>query len=204
MSGGAHTSRTMMLRDLAVLLDSFGCEGSLGSYREAVIEANVLGKGSLEGRRRSFRYLRELYGLDADDPGFHGLRSCWGVDERARPLMALARALSRDRTFAATAPVVLAAPAGELVTGAALSAEIQRRFPGTYNQASAARIGRNAASSWTQSGHLAGRVTKRRVKVEPRPASVAYVLFLGYLQGERGEQLLRTLPARALDASRGN
>src|SRR4051812_284428 len=63
-SGGAHTSRTMMLAELRTLLASTLEEATRDHYRHAVLEDNVLGKRSTSSRQRSFRYLRELYGLD--------------------------------------------------------------------------------------------------------------------------------------------
>ena len=62
------------------------------------------------------------------------------------------------------------------------------------------KIGRNTASSWTQSGHLRGRTNKVRVKAQSHPTSVAYALFLGYLCGSRGEALFHTDWAQLLDA----
>ena len=63
-----------------------------------------------------------------------------------------------------------------------------------------ANIGRHAASSWQQSGHLSGRLRKVRTRAESRPAAVGYALLLGTLCGVRGEALFHTLWCRLLDA----
>ncbi|HDH03394.1 MAG TPA: hypothetical protein ENH15_04030 [Actinobacteria bacterium] len=63
------------------------------------------------------------------------------------------------------------------------------------------KVVRNAASTWTQSGHLVGRVSKHRRRVNPTPASTAFALFLGYSLGMRGEGLLRSMWIRVLDLS---
>ena len=62
-------------------------------------------------------------------------------------------------------------------------------------------MARNAASSWSQSGHLEGRVRKIRQEVRPTPGSVAYAIWLGSLHDLAGEDLLRTPWARVLDQS---
>ncbi len=74
-------------------------------------------------------------------------------------------------------------------------------YPGSYGEAVAGKIGRNAASSWTQSGHLEGRTHKVRIRAHASPATVAYAMLLGGLDGSAGELLFATLYARAQDAS---
>lgn len=199
-SGGAHTSRTMMLSELRALLGQTPLDATPQGYREAVIDENVLAKGSDSARQRSYRYLRELYGLDTGVPSFHVLRTLWLVDELAQPLLALSSALARDASLRATTPAVLNAPEGSRVTAAELATALVDAHPGSYGEAVANKVGRNAASTWTQSGHLRGRVNKVRVRATPRPASVAYALFLASLEGYEGELLFTSLLVEAQDA----
>ena len=70
-----------------------------------------------------------------------------------------------------------------------------------FNEAVLDKIVRNAASSWTQSGHLQGRNRKRRRTVGPTPADVAFALVLGYALGGRGAMLFETLWSNALDTN---
>ena len=63
------------------------------------------------------------------------------------------------------------------------------------------KVARNAASSWTQSGHLEGRVRKIRRRVRPTAGSTAFAMWLGSLQGLAGEGLLQSGWARTLDVS---
>ena len=69
-----------------------------------------------------------------------------------------------------------------------------------WNGTTRASIGKNAAASWKQAGHLAGRLTPVRTRAVCRPAAVAYALLLGYLCGLRGEGLFRSFWASLLDA----
>ena len=108
-SGGAHTSRTMMLSELRELLAAAPPTAGYEELRTAVLSENILGKRSEAGRARSFRYLRELYALDLADPWFRALRRLWSHDEEAQSLIALASALARDATLRSTATAVIRA-----------------------------------------------------------------------------------------------
>jgi hypothetical protein len=77
------------------------------------------------------------------------------------------------------------------------------RYPGNYSATVANKVGRNAASSWTQSGHLVGHIGKTRAQATCRPPVVAYALLLGHLEGAVGEGLFDTFWARVLDAPLG-
>ena len=61
------------------------------------------------------------------------------------------------------------------------------------------KVVRNAASSWTQSGHLIGRGRKKRKKIDPTPGAVAFALLLGFIVGARGRLVFDTLFTRVLD-----
>jgi len=199
--GGVHDSRTIMLAELQRLLEVCPQNTTPDQYRTAVVEDNALLKGSLEARRGAFRRLRELYGLNPEVLLFHALRDLWNVEPEAQPLIALLCAVARDPVFRGTAELIVETPSEQLVTPQTLSETVSRAFPGRYNPGTLATIGRNAASSWTQSGHLQGRSHKVRSRVRPHPGSVAYALLLGYLCGERGEALFGTPWSRVLDAS---
>jgi hypothetical protein len=197
---GTHGSRTMMLAELRLLLAARPATASMQDYRQAILEDNVLLKKTLATRRESLRRLRELYALNRRILLFRALRDLWEGDVGAQPMLALLCACARDPILRATAGMILTLPLGGQVTPQMISAAAEESFPGRWNPTMLANIGRNAASSWRQSGHLAGRLTKVRARAEGRPAAVAYALFLGYLCGERGEGLFDTLWARLLDA----
>lgn len=199
-SGGTHTSRTILLRELTALLDTVPAEGAPDDYRHAVIDLNVLGKKTLNSRQRTYRYLRELYALDCDVVVFRALRDLWHADQPSRRLLAILCALARDPALRATAPLIMALPHGAAVTPGDLARAVMDRYPGAYTWAVAHKVGRNAASSWTQSGHLvAGDRCKRRATAIGGPGAVAYALLLGHLEGVEGEALLKTFWTEVLD-----
>ena len=202
MSGGAHTSRTMMLTELRSLLSACPETAVHEDYKEAVIDRNVLGKQSQGGRERSFRYLRELYALRSSDPRFRALRTLWALDAESQPLLALLCALGRDDALRGTAGMVLDARPEQRITSEDLADAVSKAFPGAYKPSVVAKVGRNALSSWTQSGHLAARGRLRlRTPVRATPVSSAYALYLGHLDGLAGQSLFTTLWVRTLDAS---
>jgi hypothetical protein len=199
-SGGPHTSRTIMLKELAALLDACSPESSRGEYARTILEENVLGKRSESTKRRSLRYLRELYILDPRSVLFRGLRDLSSADPESLPLLALICALARDPVFRATASAILPAPVGAQVDAKMLAQAVLATYSSSYGDAVAAKIGRNAASSWTQSGHLKGRRPKTRTRARSTPAAVAYAFMVGHLANARGQGLLTTVWGRALDA----
>lgn len=200
---GTHTSRTIMLDELAALLASCRPDASYEDYAAAVVETNVLGKATLVTRKKSLRHLRELYSLRADVPVFAGLRNLWWADSTSRPLLAVLCATTRDPLLRATADVVLDTLPGSRLAARELADAVEDAFPHRFGVGVRARIGRNAASSWTQSGHLDRRSNKVRAQARATPAAAAYALYLGHLADETGSALFRTLWARLLDAPEG-
>ena len=69
------------------------------------------------------------------------------------------------------------------------------------NDATLDKVVRNAASSWTQSGHLRGRGRKTRQRIEASAAGVTYALLLGFVVGRRGRLLFETPWTAILDSS---
>ncbi len=198
--GGAHTSRTMMLSELRLLLATCHPSATYEEYRAASVEENCLLKQTATTRLRSLRALRELYGLDRRVLIFRALRDLWEVDEGAQPLLACLCANARDPLLRSSADVVLATAPGEPVTARGLSAAITNAFPGRYNPAILLKIGWNAVSSWEQSGHAARAQPKVRAQARSSPTAVAYALLLGHLCDVRGDLLFDTFWSHLLDA----
>lgn len=198
---GTHTSRTIMLGELTAVLAAEGPDAVRSDYARAIIEANCLAKPTASTRRLTNQRLGELYALDPSVPIFRILRRLWDVDQIGRPLLALLAALARDPLLMATAPSVVPLREGaEFVRGPmkmALEAAVGARLNGAILD----KVVRNAASSWRQSGHLEGRTFKKRRLVRATPATVAFALYLGYMAGFRGREVLASGWVSVLDAS---
>lgn len=189
----------MMLPELRAVLAAFPASTCTDEYRAAVVDENVLAKGTLTTRRATFRQLRELYALDPSVLVFRALRDLWDSDSSAQPLLAVLCATARDPILRASASVIIDTPLGETVTPESLASAVQEVFPDRYLASVRRVIGRNVLGSWRQSGHVAPAPGRQRARAQCRPAAVAYALFLGHLCGVRGEALFETLWCQLLD-----
>ena len=196
---GTHTSRTIMLRELSDLLAVVPKSATRKDYASAIIEDNVLGKQTVSTRKLTNQRLGELYGLDPQIPIFRVLRRLWEVDEAGRPLLALLCALGRDPLLRVTASTILSLQEGEELVRITFVEEIKQSTGNRLNESILDKVARNAGSSWTQSGHLEGRVRKIRKFVEPTPGAVAFALWMGSLYSLSGEELLLTPWASIFD-----
>ena len=198
---GTHTSRTMMLAELSRLLESVPGEVARADYEVAIKEDNCLHKRTVATRKLTFQRLKELYALDSNVLLFRLLRILWQRNESSRPLLALSIALARDPLLRATASVVLNLNYGQELSRQAMLEVLSNSVGHRFNESILDKIARNASSSWSQSGHLQGRVRKIRQRVNPTPASCTMALLLGYLLGRRGQLLFETTWVSILDSS---
>ncbi|MBV8399561.1 MAG: hypothetical protein JOZ17_12590 [Acetobacteraceae bacterium] len=196
--GGTHLSRTMMLAELRHVLDAVP-QPTGEQLRCLVVDQNVLQKRTGSARRLSLRHLRELYGLGATLPISRAMISLWPRAGEGQPMLALLAALAREVLLRDSAEVVLAAPAGTRVRAADFASLLEERYSSRYTLKMLAKIARNCASSWTQSGHLRGRVRKVRTNPQVTSAVAAYAALLGSLAGFGGPALLASPWIAVLD-----
>ncbi len=189
-TNGPHSSRTLMVDDLRVLLERTPPGAALDDFRRAIVDENLLNKKTESTRRETLRRLRELYALDLRVPIFEVLRAYWPYDAAGRPLLALLVALARDPLLRISVSVILDSRPGGEVPVSSFDEALSRAMPGHFSPKIQAATARHIASSWEQSGHLTGRLRKTRVAVRPTPWAVTLALFLAHLAGERGEYLL--------------
>ena len=149
-----------MLTDLGELFAAVPPEAVREDYRAAIVDENVLGKATAANRRGTGQRLGELYALDPRVPLFRVLRRLWSVDVPGRPLLAMLCALARDPLLRAAAPAVLALPAGAELLRPRFRDQMREVVGARLNESVLDKAARNAASSWTQSGHLRGRGRK--------------------------------------------
>jgi len=198
---GTHTSRTIMLAELSRVMDAVPPEAGRSGYATAIIEDNVTSKQTAATRRLTNQRLGELYVLDPAVVLFRGLRRCWALDDRGRPVLALLCCLARDPLLRATSEPVLRMPPGTELSRQDMTDALRDAVGNRLNEGILDKVVRNAASSWTQSGHLRGRGRKTRQRVSPTPLTTGYALMLGYLLGLRGIRLFQTPWTRVLDSS---
>lgn len=186
---GTHTSRTIMFEELSALLHACPATATRKDYAAAIIDLNCLGKPTASSRRLTNQRLGELYALDPAVPVFRIFRRLWDSDTAGRRLLAVLCALARDPLLAATAPAIIVLPPGADLAREPMTAALREAVGERVNDDTLGKVMRNAASSWTQAGHLMGRTFKKRRRVEATPASVAYGLYLAHCVGFRGAEL---------------
>jgi hypothetical protein len=198
---GTHTSRTIMLQEITELMSCCQPDASHADYLVAIVDNNCLGKRTAATRRLSAQRLSELYGLDGEIPLFRVFRRLWYAAKGDHGLLALLLALARDPLLRATAePVLRMSPGQELARHEMVEA-VRAAVADRLNDSTVGKVLRNAASSWTQSGHLHGHSHKYRQVVVPTPVTTAYALLMGFLCGFRGQALFETFWARVLDCT---
>jgi hypothetical protein len=198
---GAHASRTMMLTELELLFDSRPNTATQDDYFDAILEDNVTDKRTHTTRQSTRQRLTELYSLDPSLAIFRVMRELWEKDKPGRPLLALLCTLARDPLLRATAPYILNLSPGDEVARNKFTDSLRQSVGDRFNDNTLDKIVRNTASTWTQSGHLAGRVRKSRQLVNATPLTVAYALLLGHMLGRSGNRAFQTLWTLVLDSS---
>lgn len=198
---GTHTSRTIMLEELAATFTAVPIDSRLPAYAEAIVEENCLGKQTVSTRRLTLQRLRELYALDPAVPIFRILRRLWDLDRQSRPLLALLASLARDPLLLATADVIMSLPEGAEFQRTAMREALAKTVEDRLNESTLNKVVRNTASSWSQSGHLEGRTFKFRRVVRPTPAAVAFALYLAHAAGLAIEESLASGWIKVLDCS---
>src|SRR5437868_2651921 len=59
--GSVHASRTVMLKELSLLLDGVSPDAPASRYRGAIVEDNILGKATRSTRLKTTEHLTALY-----------------------------------------------------------------------------------------------------------------------------------------------
>ncbi len=197
-----HTSRTMMLSDLSIVLDLVPEMARVDDYSNAIIGRNILGKPTQTTRRRTARRLIELYALDRSRPIFRVLRKFWTVDTAGRPMLAYLTAAARDPILRGLTEFIIANPNGEVVSPARIADQLAESHPRRFQTSTGLATAQRLASSWTQAGFLSGKTNKRRTRPIVTPTVATFALVLGHLSGRRGKLILDTPWTRMLDRTR--
>jgi len=197
---GVHSSRSMMLGELELVLGAASASWDATEYRTQLDSENLLGKRTATNRAHSARKLRALYGLDPEITVFRLLQHFWELDDdgATRPILALLCATARDPLLRSLTPILTSTEVGEVLDNELLRSEVETVAGDRFSESTKRSAALNVATSWRQSGHLAPRTRMRR-KAPSSPAVTTYALALGYLEGRRGAFLLDSLWTQLLD-----
>lgn len=199
--GGVHTSRTIMLDELIRLFNSSSHDATLTEYYDLIVNQNCLGKISQSARKKTFKYMKDLYSLDGEVLVFKALRFYYYRDPKSAPLLALLMAAARDSIIKRTSPMILGLQDRTSITRTIMEEYVQRYVSNNYSLATLESTAINVNSSFTQSGHLNGKVIKIRQKVHPTPSAIAFALLLSFLEGGRGELMFESFWIHLLDCT---
>jgi hypothetical protein len=198
--GGVLLSKTIMLDDLVKIIAASEPMGS-GSASRSILDENVLGKPTGSARKLALGRLNTLYGVKEPVPLQSVMMQLWSRSSAGHRLLALLCALAREPLLRDTAAVVFSTPQGAELRWPDLAAALGQRHAGRYSPKMLKSLAQNCASSWTQSGHLRGKVSKRRSRAEASAEAAAYAALLGSLAGFGGPALLASPWIRVLDRS---
>ena len=104
----------------------------------------------------------------------------------------------RDAQLRASFKLIEILGRGEPVVREQMERHLEAEWPGRFGPAMKKSLAQNVNTTWTEAGHLAGRVKKTRAVPAPRVAASVYAMTAGYFLGLRGQTLLTSVfrPAR--------
>lgn len=194
-----HTSRTIMSAELTEVLN-YPKNGS--DYME-VMEGNVFNKRTESSRKKTIRYLTQLYGFDKNDIRFTVLEDYWQrTDEEDKTLLSFLYAVSKDYLLKESVSLVKAVPINEKAHIEGFEENITHNHPNRFSPKTLRSVAQNIASSWKQAGYIEGKVKNLRVKRSPSYLMVSFALLMAYIDGARGEYMTDHPAVKALDVSK--
>ena len=197
-----HNARTIMLNELENLLQFINRpNASKEDYIHAIVEDNCLCKPSGVTRKKSAQHLVNLYALNPNTAIFKALLYFRQRETQSHQLLALLCSYCRDYVLRILIPQILQIPQGFVIQNQVMEEYLEKNRPGSFSQATLKSTVQNVMASLTKSGHLEGRLNKKRTRATATPGSVSYALYLGYLSGERGQSLFKTEYTALLDCS---
>jgi hypothetical protein len=199
---GGHSSRSMMLNEMRLLVSSLPLTVSIPDFAKAIVDENILEKPTLSSRKKSLSHLIELYGLDQSKALFRVFWDFAHADGDSLPQLCVVCAYARDPQLRYSFELVRNLRQGEVLSRMDMEQHLENGFPNRFSPAMKKSMAQNVNTSWTFSGHLEGKVKKIRQLTEPRPVSAAYAMFVGYVTGLRGTLLLDSVYASLVSSSR--
>ena len=203
-SSGGHSARSMMLREMSILVGAMPLSVTRDEFANVIVEENILEKPTLSSRKKSHRHLVELYGMDPSKALFRVLWDLGHVDSDSLHQLCLVCSYSRDPQLRQSFELVRTLHLGVVLERVAMEQHLERGFPNRFSAAMKKSMAQNVNTTWTFGGHLTGKAKKIRRLPEPRPISAAYAMLVGYLTGLRGERLLDSAFASLVASSRSH
>jgi hypothetical protein len=198
---GAHLARSMMFTELEGVLRQTSAESQLSQIQALIVEENILGKPTESSRKKTFRHLRDLYGLSPDIFLLQTLRRLALECPQDLPLLAMICCFCRDAQLRESFQLIGQTKEGEVVSRLAMEEHLEECFPGRFGSGMKGSLARNVNTTWTVSGHLSGRAKKIRTIPRGSWGASTYAMLVGWLFGLRGQILLDSVFGQLVAAS---
>ena len=196
-NSGVHTSRTMMLSDLEVVMKELQDKSAHQELARIIREENVLGKRTSVTRGISLQKLRSLYGLNDALPLFRVFRELWTIEKS--PVLASLLARARDPLFDSSYETIASLLPGNSVGAPDFETDLRDWWGAVYQEKTLKSALRNVSSSWSQAGYLEGLPEKRRIHPVVNKTALTLALWIGYVDGFRDQRLLESRWVRSLE-----
>jgi hypothetical protein len=196
-----HTHRTIMYSELSIVMD----HGMENDDYIIQMQQNVFNKATQSGVKYTSQFLTRLYEFDVTLPQFKALKYYWTIaEEKDRVLLSFLYSIGNDYLLGESIPVVTNTNIGEKVTVDIIEEIVELHHPNKYSKVTRRSIGKNIASSWKQAGFITGKVKNIRTQPEINYLIIAFAFLLAYLNGVRGDFILKSnwIKALCLDESR--
>lgn len=190
-----HTSRTIMFAELAKVMN-YGIEND--NYFDS-LQQNVISKATQSGITKTSRYLKSLYDLDVSLPQFLAFKHFWSIaSEQDKPLLTIIYAIGNDYQLKNSISVINNTEVGKKVTIESIESHFENLYPQKYSANTKRSMAQNIASSWKQAGFITGKVKNIRTQPEINYSVVTFAVLLAYLNGLRGDFILKSEWVKAL------
>ncbi|MCB1192725.1 MAG: hypothetical protein H7A23_06760 [Leptospiraceae bacterium] len=125
----------------------------------------------------------------------------WNCDTDGRRLLAFLLAYFRDFYVRISIPFILDIPYGEILSVEYLIEKLRYKTYENITEKTLQSLVRNLRSTFSQSGHLTGKVKKTRINPSLSSGAISFALLLGYLEGMRGELLFQSEYMKSIECS---
>lgn len=157
------------------------------------LQQNVINKATQSGISKTSRYLKSLYDFDLSQPEFRAFKHFWNMaSENDRPILALLYAIHNDHLLSESIPIITTTELGKKATVESIEDNIETLYPKKYSANTRRSMAQNIASSWKQAGFITGKVKNIRTQPEISYQVVAFASLLAYLNGVRGDFILKS------------
>lgn len=188
-SSGIHTSRTMMLQELDIIMSSIQEPLTPAMVRNAIIEDNILGKSTYSGRMNTAAKLVALYSF-AVVPLYTIFDRLYRASVIGRPAIALLMALSRDGVLREVLPLILRTRINEPLDKNEVATTLLVSKAMRFTEKTRNSTIRNILGSLRAAGCINRGQPSVRTPMQVDGEAVTFAVLIAWMRGKRGDDIL--------------